>query len=142
MYVVRQFFQNLFYTKISFKRIKIHLYLIFFSQCAINNFMKIRLLQLLSSFFFINYFILSIFFWLGKDFAWNHEIKFLWIIFAIPTLLISFDFVYVSLTQNVSTTVPKHYCLVKSNLPHFFFICFSDIFKYFFVFIYLFLFIF
>lgn len=43
----------------------------------------------------------SIFCWLGKDFAWISEIQSMWIIFVIPTFLISLDFVYVSLWHKV-----------------------------------------
>ena len=49
----------------------------------------------------------SIFFWLGKDFAWNNIIPSMWVIFAIPTLLMSVDFVYVTFWHDVSTSGPR-----------------------------------
>ena len=44
----------------------------------------------------------SIFFWLGKDLAWNAQVPSLWILFAIPTILISVDFVCMSYNHEVS----------------------------------------
>ena len=47
------------------------------------------------------YFFVSILFWVGKDCAWNHLNAIMWIIFFIPTFLIAFDFVIITLINRV-----------------------------------------
>lgn len=41
------------------------------------------------------------FFWCGKDLAWNLDIMPMWILFFIPTLLIGFDFMWVTYKSKV-----------------------------------------
>lgn len=51
-----------------------------------------------------------ILFWLGKDFAWTITNKPLWIIFAIPTMLIAVDFVYETFLVKRIFIEHMHYC--------------------------------
>ena len=47
--------------------------------------------------------------WLGKDWSWTVGSKLLWILFAIPTLLLAIDFVYVSGKIKVLVIDHAHY---------------------------------
>jgi hypothetical protein len=52
---------------------------------------------------------IHILFWAGKDTAWNFGILPMWIIFAIPTFLIAFDFMWVSLMSKRGVIDHAHY---------------------------------
>lgn len=50
------------------------------------------------------------FFWCGKDLSWNLDLMPMWLIFFIPTLLIGFDFMWVTYKSKVSVCV-RSVCL-------------------------------
>lgn len=52
---------------------------------------------------------IHIVFWLCKDYAWNILNPILWIIFVIPTLIIAFDFVFITLYQQELLIEHCHY---------------------------------
>jgi hypothetical protein len=52
---------------------------------------------------------LHILWWWGKDAAWNLEIKEMWIVFAIPTVMMAFDFVISSFSVKKSWIDHVHY---------------------------------
>eukprot|EP01032_Pedospumella_encystans_P019356 gene19356-22006_t len=49
------------------------------------------------------------FFWCGKDLAWNLDIMPMWLIFFIPTLLIGFDFMWVTYKSKTMAIDCAHY---------------------------------
>lgn len=53
-----------------------------------------------------------IFFWLGKDTAWNASIRSMWVIFVIPTLLIAGDFVVSTFYVKNAIVDHAHYVAV------------------------------
>jgi len=55
---------------------------------------------------------IHIFFWLGKDVAWNGLIQPMWVIFVIPTFLVSLDFVVTSLFNKYAVIDHAHYVSV------------------------------
>jgi hypothetical protein len=52
---------------------------------------------------------IHIFFWVGKDTAWNWWIQSMWLVFFIPTLLIGLDFVYLTLRSKRLMIDHGHY---------------------------------
>lgn len=52
---------------------------------------------------------IHIFFWLGKDAAWNHSWGIMWWIFSVPTVLLSLDFCYMTSFYPSSTVDHLHY---------------------------------
>ncbi len=55
---------------------------------------------------------IHIFFWLGKDVAWNGLIQPMWVIFVIPTFLVALDFVITSLFNKYTVIDHAHYVSV------------------------------
>ena len=53
-----------------------------------------------------------IFFWLGKDTAWNSSVRSMWVIFVIPTLLIAGDFVISTFYVKTAIVDHAHYVAV------------------------------
>ena len=60
----------------------------------------------------------SIFFWLGKDLSWNAEVSSLWILFAIPTILVSVDFVCMSFNHEVSYLLTLLFLFLAFSTHH------------------------
>ena len=52
---------------------------------------------------------IHIFFWVGKDTAWNWWLQSMWLLFLIPTLVIGFDFVYLTLRSRRLMIDHAHY---------------------------------
>jgi hypothetical protein len=52
---------------------------------------------------------IHVFFWVGKDTAWNWWIQSMWLVFFIPTLLIGWDFVYMTLRSKRLMIDHAHY---------------------------------
>lgn len=78
---------------------------------AINN-DPTALLEPRFSFFFktwSEYESVHVFFWVGKDTAWNWWIQSMWLVFLVPTLLIGFDFVYLTLRSRGLVIDHAHY---------------------------------
>ena len=55
---------------------------------------------------------IHIFFWLGKDTAWNGLIPSMWVIFVIPTILVALDFSYTSFFNKFTLIDHAHYVAV------------------------------
>lgn len=52
---------------------------------------------------------IHIFFWVGKDTAWNWWLQPMWLVFFVPTLLIGLDFVYLTLRSKHMMIDHAHY---------------------------------
>ena len=55
---------------------------------------------------------IHIFFWLGKDTAWNALIPSMWVVFVIPTILVALDFSYTSFFNKFTLIDHAHYVAV------------------------------